>query len=224
MKIHRQGYKIILLTFFIYAVILFIIFNYIDILVLSLAFFIVFLFSFLLIIWFFRIPGRILKNDENLIYAPADGKIVAIEEITEEEYFKDTRIQISIFMSPLDAHVNYYPISGTISYFKYHKGKYLVAWHPKSSIHNERSTIVVKNDKNISILIRQVAGAVARRIITNNRIGERIKQGDELGFISFGSRVDVILPSYAKVLTSINKKVRSKKTVIAEIGTAPQID
>jgi phosphatidylserine decarboxylase len=224
MKIHRQGYKIILLTFFIYTVILFIIFNYIDILVLSLAILIVFLFSFLLIIRFFRIPRRILKNDENLIYAPADGKIVAVEEITEEEYFKDKRIQISIFMSPLDVHVNYYPISGTITYFKYHKGKYLVAWHPKSSIHNERSTIVVKNDKNISILIRQVAGAVARRIITNNRTGERIKQGDELGFISFGSRVDIILPFYARVLTSLNKKVRGKKTVIAEIGTAPQID
>jgi phosphatidylserine decarboxylase len=215
MKIHRQGYKIILFTFLIYAFILYIIINYLNILVLSLAIFVVFVFSFLLIIWFFRIPRRILKNDENLIYAPADGKIVAIEEITEEEYFKDTRIQISIFMSPLDAHVNYYPVSGIIEYLKYHRGKYLVAWHPKSSTHNERSTIVIKNDKNISILIRQIAGAVARRIITNAVRGERIKQGEELGFIRFGSRVDVILPHYIKVLTSINNKVKGKKTVIA---------
>jgi len=215
MKIHRQGYKIIFFIFLIYTVILFIIFNYINNLVLPVAIFVVFLFSFLLIIWFFRAPRRILKNDENLIYAPADGKVVAIEEITEEEYFKDTRIQISIFMSPLDVHVNYYPISGTIEYLKYHKGKYLVAWHPKSSIHNERSTVVIKNDKNKSILVRQIAGAVARRIITNAIRGEWIKQGDELGFIRFGSRVDVILPSYAKVLTSINNKVKGKKTVIA---------
>jgi len=215
MKIHRQGYKIILFTFLIYTVILFVIINYLNVLVLSLAIFAVFLFSFLLIIWFFRIPRRILTNNENFIYAPADGKIVAIEEIKEEEYFLDTRIQISIFMSPLNVHVNYYPVSGTIEYLKYHKGKYLVGWHPKSSTQNERSTIVIKNDKNVSILIRQIAGAVARRIITNSIKGERIKQGDELGFIRFGSRVDVILPSNTKVLTSINNKVRGKKTVIA---------
>ncbi len=224
MKVHRQGYKIILFTFIIYAVILFAIITYLNILVLSLVIFTVFLFSFLLIIWFFRIPTRILTNNENFIYAPADGKIVAIEEITEEEYLKDTRIQISIFMSPLDVHVNYYPLSGTIEYLKYHSGKYLVAWHPKSSTLNERSTIVIKNDKNVSILIRQIAGAVARRIITNAVKGERIRQGDELGFIRFGSRVDIILPSYTKVLTSINKKVKGKKTVIAEIGIAPQMD
>ena len=221
MKIHRQGYKIILYTFLIYTAVLFIIFNYVNVLVLSLAIFVVFLFSFLFIIWFFRVPRRLLKNDENLIYAPADGKVVAIEEIKEEEYFKDTRIQISIFMSPLDVHVNYYPVSGIIEYLRYYKGKYLVAWHPKSSIQNERSTIVIKNDKNKSILVRQIAGAVARRIVTNAVKGGRIKQGDELGFIRFGSRVDVILPSYTKVLTSLNNKVRGKKTVIAEIGTAP---
>lgn len=215
MKIHRQGYKIIFFTFFIYTVILFIISNYVNILVLSLVIFAVFLFSFLLIIWFFRIPRRILTNNENFIYAPADGKIVAIEEITEEEFFFDTRIQISIFMSPLDAHVNYYPVSGTIEYLKYHRGRYLVAWHPKSSTQNERSILVIKNDKNVSILIRQIAGAVARRIVTNAVKGEKIKQGDELGFISFGSRVDVILPSNTKVLTSINNKVKGKKTVIA---------
>ena len=215
MKIHRQGYKIILFTFLIYAVILFIIFNYVNNLILPLAILMVFIFSFLLVIWFFRVPQRLLNNDENLIYAPADGKVVAIEEITEEEYFKDSRIQISIFMSPLDVHVNYYPVSGTIEYLKYHKGKYLVAWHPKSSVSNESSTIVIKSDENRSLLIRQIAGAVARRIVTNALKGDRVKQGDELGFIRFGSRVDIILPSGIKVLTPINSKVRGKKTVIA---------
>lgn len=215
MKIHRQGHKIIIFTFLIYTVVLFIIFSYVNNLVLPLAVLVIFLFSFLLVIWFFRVPRRLLKNDENLIYAPADGKIVAIEEIKEEEYFKDTRIQISIFMSPLDAHVNYYPVSGTVEYLKYHKGKYLVAWHPKSSISNERSTIVIRSNEDRSLLIRQIAGAVARRIITNALKGDKVKQGDELGFIRFGSRVDIILPSDIKVLTSINNKVRGKKTVIA---------
>ncbi|UCH13479.1 MAG: phosphatidylserine decarboxylase family protein [Bacteroidales bacterium] len=218
MKIHRQGYKIILFTFLVYAVILFLIFYFINNLVLQIAVLAVFIFSFLLVVWFFRSPRRLLKYDENLIYAPADGKVVAIEEVTEEEYFKDKRIQISIFMSPLDVHINYYPVSGTIDYLKYHKGNYLVAWHPKSSISNERSTIVIRSDENRSLLIRQIAGAVARRIVTNAMSGEKVKQGDELGFIRFGSRVDIILPADIKVLTSINSKVRGKKTVIARFG------
>lgn len=218
MRIHRQGYKIIFFTFCIYTVILFIVFNYISITVVSLIIFLVLLFSFLFIIWFFRVPKRILRNDENLVYAPADGKVVAIEEITEEEYFKDTRIQISIFMSPLNVHVNYYPVSGTIEYLKYHKGKYLVAWHPKSSTLNERANIVIKSIKSKSIMVKQIAGAVARRILTNATKGERVRQGDELGFISFGSRVDIILPAGTKVLTSINNKVKGKKTIIAEAG------
>ncbi len=224
MKIHRQGYKIVLFTFLIYTVILLIILIYINNPVLPLILFILFLISFLLIIWFFRVPRRILKNDENLIYAPADGKIVAIEEITENEYFKDRRIQVSVFMSPLDVHVNYYPVSGTIEYFMYHKGKYLVAWHPKSSAENERSTIVIKNDEGKSILIRQIAGAVARRIITYAEKGINVKQGEELGFIRFGSRVDIVLPLHAKVLTSLNSRVKAKITVIAETGTAPSIN
>jgi phosphatidylserine decarboxylase len=169
----------------------------------------------LLIIWFFRVPKRIITNDENLIYAPADGKIVTIEKTTENEYFKDKRIQISIFMSPLNVHVNYYPISGTIDYLKYHEGKYLVAWHPKSSTENERSTIVIKNDKNERVLVKQIAGAVARRISTNASEGTRVMQGEELGFIRFGSRVDVILPCDIIVLATINQQVRGKKTVIA---------
>jgi phosphatidylserine decarboxylase len=217
MKIHRQGYKIILFTFLIYTVILLIILIYINNPVLPLVVFIVFLFSFLWIIWFFRVPRRIIKNDESLIYAPADGKIVAIEEIIEDEYFKDKRIQISIFMSPLDVHVNYYPVSGIIEYFKYHKGKYMVAWHPKSSVENEHSTIVIKNDTVKGILVKQIAGAVARRIVTYAEKDIKVKQGEELGFIRFGSRVDVILPIHAKVLTSLNSRVKGKITAIAKI-------
>jgi phosphatidylserine decarboxylase len=218
MKIHRQGHKIIFIIFCVYSIILFIVFNYIKNPVVSPVVSILFVFSFLFVIWFFRAPKRILRNDENLVYASADGKVVAIEEITEDEYFKDTRIQISIFMSPLNVHVNYYPVSGTIEYLKYHKGKYLVAWHPKSSTLNERATIVIKSVKNKNIMVRQIAGAVARRILTNAIEGESVKQGDELGFIRFGSRVDLVLPAGTKILTSINNKVKGKKTVIAEIG------
>jgi phosphatidylserine decarboxylase len=224
MKIHRQGHKIIFIIFCVYSIILFIVFNYIKNPVVSSVISILLVFSFLFVIWFFRAPKRAFRNDENLVYAPADGKVVAVEEITEEEYFKDTRIQISIFMSPLNVHVNYYPVSGTIEYIKYHKGKYLVAWHPKSSTLNERATIVIKSVNNKIIMVRQIAGAVARRILTNAVEGESVKQGDELGFIRFGSRVDLVLPAGTKILTSINNKVRGKKTVIAEIGTAPQID
>jgi phosphatidylserine decarboxylase len=224
MKIHRQGHKIIFIIFCVYSIILFIVFNYIKNPVVSSVISILLVFSFLFVIWFFRAPKRAFRNDENLVYAPADGKVVAVEEITEEEYFKDTRIQISIFMSPLNVHVNYYPVSGTIEYIKYHKGKYLVAWHPKSSTLNERATIVIKSVNNKIIMVRQIAGAVARRILTNAVEGESVKQGDELGFIRFGSRVDLVLPAGTKILTSINNKVKGKKTVIAEIGTAPQID
>ncbi len=156
-----------------------------------------------------------MKEDDNLIYSPADGKIVAIEETREQEYFGDNRIQISVFMSPLNVHVNYYPISGTIDYLKYHKGKYLVAWHPKSSTANERATVVIRNKKNVSVMVRQIAGAVARRILTNAAQGDSVRQGEELGFISFGSRVDILLPPGTKILTSLNARVKGKKTVIA---------
>lgn len=215
MKIHRQGYKIILFIFIVYIVIAFSVFNYINNLFVPLLIAIILFFFMLFIIWFFRVPKRLMKNDENLIYSPADGKIVAVEETGEQEYFRDNRIQISVFMSPLNVHVNYYPISGTVDYYKYHKGKYLVAWHPKSSVDNERATVVIRNKKNISIMVRQIAGAVARRIVTSATTGKSVRQGEELGFISFGSRVDILLPQGVKILTSLNSKVRGKKTVIA---------
>lgn len=154
------------------------------------------------VFWFFRIPHRIPVTGDNLVISPCDGKVVVIEETTETEYFNDKRIQVSIFMSPLNVHVNRYPINGIVQYVKYHKGKFLVAWHPKSSTENERSTIVVKGSK-AEILIRQIAGAVARRIVTYSKENDKAVQNEELGFIKFGSRVDLFLP----VGTHINVKI-----------------
>jgi phosphatidylserine decarboxylase len=166
-------------------------------------------------LWFFRQPNRPVTPDENLIIAPADGKIVAIEEVFEPEYFKDKRLQVSIFMSPLNVHVNRYPVSGTVKYMKYHKGAYLVAWHPKSSELNERTSVVIENHHG-EILLRQIAGALARRIVYYPNEGDKVIQGHDLGFIKFGSRVDLFLPVDAFDLQiSLNQKVLGNQTVIA---------
>ena len=173
--------------------------------------------AFLLVLQFFRNPTReILIADDNIVYAPADGKIVTIEETLENEYFQDKRLQISIFMSPTNVHVNRNPISGTVNYFKYHPGKYLVAWHPKSSTENERTTVVIDNGEE-EILLRQIAGAVAKRIVNYVNIGDEVAQGDDMGFIKFGSRVDLYLPLDAKIEVAIGQKVKGNKTVIARI-------
>ncbi len=177
-----------------------------------------FMVIFFLIIWFFRIPFRSYVPQENVVYAPADGKIVVIEKTTEQEYFKDERIQISIFMSPLNVHQNIYPIGGTVSYTKYHKGDYLVAWHPKSSTQNERSTVVIRNSKGIEILVRQIAGAVARRICTYAESGDIAEQGSEFGFIKFGSRVDVFLPLTATIECKLDQVTFNKQTVLAKLN------
>jgi len=169
---------------------------------------------FLLIVWFFRNPQRPVIPDEDVILCPADGKVVVIGETTEDEYFGDKRLQVSIFMSPLNVHVNRYPISGVVSYFKYHPGKYLVAWHPKSSTLNERSTVVIQDDTGGEILVRQIAGAVARRIVPYAVTGKRVRQGDELGFIKFGSRVDLFLPPDVRIMVKVGDKVVGNKTVI----------
>ena len=170
---------------------------------------------FLLIVQFFRSPDRTLVPNENLIMAPADGKVVVIEEVEEPEYFQGRRKQVSIFMSPLNAHVNWYPIGGEIQYVKYHPGKYLVAWHPKSSTLNERTTIVVKDEQGREILIRQIAGAVARRIIYYAEEKQEVIQGGQLGFIKFGSRVDVYLPLDAEVMVELEQSVSGSRTPIA---------
>jgi len=168
----------------------------------------------LLVIRFFRVPSRNLLMDENSILCPADGKIVAIEETSENEYFKDKRIQISIFMSIWNVHVNWHPIDGNIKYFKYHPGKYLLAKHPKSSLENERTSIVIEKTKEQAIMIRQIAGAVARRIVTYANIDKTIKQAEQLGIIKFGSRVDVFLPLDTKLNIKLKDKVKAQESVL----------
>jgi len=166
---------------------------------------------------FFRDPKReILLPCNNLIYAPADGKIVVIEETNEPEYFEDKRIQVSIFMSATNVHVNRNPIGGTVNYFKYHPGKYMVAWHPKSSTENERTTVVIDTGE-VEIMLRQIAGAVAKRIVNYLDVGDEVLQGTDLGFIKFGSRVDLFLPLEAKMEVGIGQKVKGNKTVLARL-------
>ncbi|HNB82288.1 MAG TPA: phosphatidylserine decarboxylase family protein [Chitinophagaceae bacterium] len=168
------------------------------------------------VFWFFRIPRRTMTYGDSLIISPCDGKVVVIEETTETEYFNDRRIQVSIFMSPLNVHVNRYPIAGIVQFVRYHKGKFLVAWHPKSSTENERSTVVVKNERS-EILVRQIAGAVARRIVTYSKEDREVEQNAELGFIKFGSRVDLFLPIGTKVNTKIGDTVEGGVSLIATI-------
>jgi phosphatidylserine decarboxylase len=170
-----------------------------------------------LVVQFFRVPKRNPNMGEDVVLCPADGKVVVIEEVEETEYFKEKRIQISIFMSPMNVHCQWYPISGETAYYKYHEGKYLVAWHPKSSTENERSTIVVKHQNGTEILFRQIAGAVARRIKCYAKEGELVEQGTECGFIRFGSRVDVFLPLNAEVLVNIDDTVTGKISQLARI-------
>ena len=169
----------------------------------------------ILILQFFRNPKRVTPVNSNHVIAPADGKIVVLEETVEHEYFKDKRIQVSIFMSPFNVHVNRYPISGEVKFTKYHPGKFLVAWHPKSSTENERTTIVVESEKTGPILLRQIAGAVAKRIVLYAKKGEQCSQGHDMGFIKFGSRVDLFLPLDAKINIKINDTVKGGQTIIA---------
>lgn len=171
---------------------------------------------YVLILQFFRIPVFEVQKDIKKVLAPADGKVVVIEETEETEYLKSRRKQISIFMSPVNVHVNRMPVAGTVSYFKYHPGKYLVAWHPKSSTENERTTVVAKMSNGTEILFRQIAGALARRIKWYVKEGQKLDQGDEFGFIKFGSRVDIFLPQDAKVTVQVGQVTRGGKTVIAE--------
>lgn len=174
-------------------------------------------FLLIAILQFFRSPIKRITPDEQIVLCPADGKVVVIEETEETEYFKDRRIQVSIFMSPINVHVNRNPISGVVSYFKYHPGKFLVAWHPKSSTDNERTTIVVKNQSHVEVLFRQIAGAMARRIVWYVKENDIVTQGEEFGFIKFGSRVDLFLPLGTEVTVNIGDKVVGGKTVIAKI-------
>ncbi|MBK9275813.1 MAG: phosphatidylserine decarboxylase family protein [Flavobacteriales bacterium] len=175
---------------------------------------------FLIVLWFFRVPRRTITVDEGAIVSPADGRVVAIEEVHEPEHFNDRRLQVSIFMSPLNVHVNWYPVAGIVSYARYHPGKYLVAWHPKSSTENERSTVVVRHARHGEVLFRQIAGALARRICTYSTAGANADQGREFGFIKFGSRVDVFLPLGSQVKVALGDTVQGSTTVIARFPNA----
>lgn len=212
MRIHREGYIIIPVAFvsllLLYALLYWMIPIMLIKWILGLAAFI----FWGLMIYFFRDPVRVNDQKEHVIYAPADGKVVVIEQVYEEEYLKEERIQVSIFMSPLNVHVNRSPIKGEVSYFKYHPGKYLVAWHPKSSTLNERTTIGYKVKSGVELIMRQIAGAVARRIAFYPPVGKEVTQGEEVGFIRFGSRVDLFLP--------INTELKVKIGDITEGGVS----
>ncbi|ACU58163.1 phosphatidylserine decarboxylase [Chitinophaga sp. YR627] len=217
MKIHREGLATILLTFAVLALINGVIFYFLGHMPLLCRIVAGFsLVLFLFIISFFRIPKREMKLDESLVIAPCDGKVVVIEETYEPEYFKDKRLQVSIFMSPANVHVNRNPISGQVKLSQYHAGKYLVAWHPKSSTENERHSVVIGNGK-ADILVRQIAGALARRIVNYLKPGMQVTQNEELGFIKFGSRVDIYLPIGTPVSVQLEQVVRGGQTVIATI-------
>ena len=212
---HKEGFKIILITAMIMVTGLLLIDNFVENYWLQKSLMILLLIGFILVLQFFRDPKRnTILNDDHII-APADGKVVVIEDVVEKEYFNDKRKQISIFMSPLNVHVTRYPISGLVKYSKYHPGKYLVAWHPKSSEENERTTIVVENKSSGEVLYRQIAGAVARRIVNYAIKDQRVIQGEDAGFIKFGSRIDIFVPLDMKILVNLDEKTKGGETIIA---------
>jgi len=219
MAIHKEGYKILIVGFVVFLVLNILVgIIWSENVLWKWSFLILSLLFYVFILFFFRLPARNLEPDPGLIYAPADGKVVVIEETVEQEYFKDMRLQISIFMSPFNMHSNRYPVSGLVKYVRYHPGNYMVAWHPKSSELNERSSIVIETESGAEILIRQIAGAVARRIVTYAKKDQIVTQGDELGFIKFGSRVDIFLPLGTEIEVPILQQVKANKSIIAKIG------
>ena len=218
MTIHREGYKSIAIGTLIFGAINLIYFYFFSFSNAWLGWVIFFatLFLLLFLISFFRIPNRRLTINDNVIVAPADGKVVVIEETVDPEYFKDKRLQVSIFMSPANVHVNRNPISGTVVYNQYHKGKYLVAWHPKSSTDNERHSVVLRKG-DTEILVKQIAGALAKRIVNYLQVGQKVNQTQEFGFIKFGSRVDLLLPLGTKINVELNQAVKGGVTIIATL-------
>jgi len=216
MTIHREGYTSIAIAALIFGIVNLTAYAFISesLAWLTISIFVLTLALFLFIVSFFRIPNRALTINDNQIVCPADGKVVVIEEVVDEEYFKDKRIQLSVFMSPANVHVNRNPVSGEVVYNQYHKGKYLVAWHPKSSTENERWSVVLKHTKG-EILVKQIAGALAKRICNYTKVGQQVKQADEYGFIKFGSRVDLLLPVGTKIHVQLNEVVKGGVTVLA---------
>lgn len=219
MTIHKEGYQILFWTALILLAV-----NILSIFYLftgnqtaSTLILIVSLVLFFLVLQFFRKPRRTTPLNDKHVISPCDGTVVVIEEVNEPEYFKAPRRQVSIFMSPLNVHINFHPVTGTVKYVKYYPGKYLVAWHPKSSTENERTSVVIKAKTGAEILLRQIAGALARRIVWYAKEGQQVEQGHELGFIKFGSRVDLFLPLDAEVKVKIGEKTQGGITVIADL-------
>jgi phosphatidylserine decarboxylase len=218
MTFHKEGYtSLALCILFIFVLNAAIQFYMPDATALKWIIYILSFALFVTIVQFFRNPHFDITIDEKTVLCPADGKVVVIEETTETEFLKDKRIQLSVFMSPIKVHVNRNPISGVVKYFKYHPGKYLVAWHPKSSTENERTTVVTENANGTQVLFRQIAGALARRIVWYVKEGDKVQQGEQFGFIKFGSRVDVFLPLGSKINVEIGEVVKGGRTVLAEL-------
>ncbi|HZW63262.1 MAG TPA: phosphatidylserine decarboxylase family protein [Flavobacteriaceae bacterium] len=214
---HKEGHKIIVISLIIVVAAFLLIDAFITTRWIGTGIQIVVLLLLILILQFFRNPKRMLSLDEKHVVSPVDGKVVVIEEVEETEFFKDKRIQVSVFMSPVNVHVTRYPIGGKVIFSKYHPGKYLVAWHPKASEENERTTVVVENPTFGKVLYRQIAGALAKRIVNYAIVNENVSQGADSGFIKFGSRVDLFLPLNTKIKVKLNQKVRGGETVISEM-------
>ena len=210
---HKEGFNIILSAFVIVSILIISV-DYFEVeFALTIKVFLIVM--LILILQFFRNPKIDINSNENYILSPVDGKVVIIEEVYEPEFFKDKRLQVSVFMSPVNVHVTRYPMDGNIVYSKYHPGSYLVAWHPKSSTKNERTTIVIKNEKFDKILYRQIAGVLARRIVNYAKVGKQVVQGNDAGFIKFGSRVDLYLPIGSKINVKLNEVVKGGVTVLS---------
>ena len=218
MKIHKEGYSTILIALALIGLINFLSFNYLPYILIKISALLVSLIFFYLILHFFRNPTRDVKINNKHIIAPSDGKLVVVEEVFENEFLKEDCTQLSIFMSPLNVHKQWYPVNGEVIYSKNHDGKYLVAWHPKSSLENERSTIVIQTKENQKILFRQIAGAVARRICNYSSKGDKVDQNMEAGFIKFGSRIDVFIPKSSKIKVSLNDIIIGGETVLAAVS------
>lgn len=216
MTIHKEGFKTIVVCVIAFVIVNLLSFQFISASAASWIVFFVTLVLLLFVVSFFRIPRRLLTIDDGKIISPCDGKVVVIEEAFDEEYFNEKRLQISIFMSPANVHVNRNAVSGEVVYSKYHKGKYLVAWHPKSSTENERHCVVIRQNE-VEVMIKQIAGAVAKRIVNYLQVGQQVKQAAEMGFIKFGSRVDLLLPVGTEVNISLNQMVKGGLTVIATL-------
>lgn len=213
---HKEGFKIIFISLVLLVASLFVIDHFVQLEWLRKVLMLIMLGFFLLILQFFRNPKRLGDLHDHHVLSPVDGKVVVIEEVFEKEYFNEKRLQVSIFMSPINVHVTRYPVGGKVVFSKYHPGKFLVAWHPKASEENERTTVVVDNEIFGKVLHRQIAGALAKRIVNYAKENEQVEQGTDSGFIKFGSRVDVFLPLDAKIKVSLNQKVKGGVNIIAE--------